>query len=379
MHGGRSLSRSTDIADLVAAVGRAADDAAWHEEFRRGFDRLRPSLTLHPEEQNAPAMFEAAAETARTACAECLPFGLALVMHLYPLCAVRCVPLPWWSAASRRRARLLHAVDSGGLLLANAGSERAAGAHEPVTLSRTRGGILVDGTYDYVSLAHVADVVLFSAPFEHAALFCAADLHGDSVRIGASRFTGSMRLSDTCSVTFDRHFVPTHRCIEVPTAPALQCMAQYQRSWFQLLLAEGYLARIERLHRQWGLPRSIEQLTSLNELAQLREYALGLLEKSAAVKAVESLARVSATIKLRVSLLAQATAATVSTFDDTSAHELGFLKRQPTSDERILALIRAADTGACKKTGNPVRRPLPIPPNYTVACNRDLRNLGDTP
>jgi hypothetical protein len=373
------LSRSADIADLVAAVSRAPDDAAKDEVFRRGFDRLRPSLTLHPEEQNAPAMFEAAAETVRNACAGCLPFGLALVMHLYPLCAVRCVPLPWWSAASRRRARLLHAVDSGGLLLANAGSERAAGAHEPVTVTRTPGGIFVDGTYDYVSLAHVADVVLFSVPFDHAALFCAADLHGDSVRIGAPRFTGSMRLSDTCPVTFDRHFVPTHRCIEVPTAPALQCMAQYQRSWFQLLLAEGYLARIERLHLQWNLPRSIEQLTSLNELAQLREYALGLLEKFAASKAAESLACVSATIKLRVSLLAQATAAAVKSLDETAAYELGFLKRQPTSDERILTLIRDPDSSSCKKMGNPMRRPLPIPPNYTFACNRDLRNLGDTP
>ena len=67
-----------------------------------------------------------------------------------------------------------------------------------------------------------------------------------------------MRLSDTCSVTFDNHRVPADRYIEVPSESALNCMAQYQRSWFQLLLGEGYLARIETLQRQWkcrGRPR----------------------------------------------------------------------------------------------------------------------------
>ncbi len=222
---------------------------------------LRAELNLHPAESTAAATFEAAAQTARSVAVECLPLGIALVMHLYPLCALRCVPLPWWSSANLRRTRLLHAIDRRSLILANAGSERAAGAHAPVTLTRTRDGIRVDGTYDYVSLAHVADVVLFSAPLAGSAcsVFCAADLRGDSVRIGDSRFNGSMRLSDTCSVTFDNHHVPTERYVVVPNESALNCMAQYQRSWFQLLLGESYLARIERLHRQWELPRPTEQ------------------------------------------------------------------------------------------------------------------------
>lgn len=325
------MSRSTDsIAGLVAA---------WPDNFRHGFDRLRPALTLHPEDRTASATFEAAADTARLVAAECLPLGLALVMHLYPLCALRFVPLPWWSAASFRRSRLLRAVDSGSLILANAGSERASGAHEPVTLSRTRGCIRVDGTYEYVSLAHVADVVLFSAPYEDHSMFCAADLRGASVRIGASRFSGSMRLSDTCSITFDGHLVPTARCIEVPTASALQCMSQYQRSWFHLLLGEIYLSRIEWLHNVWRLPRSLEHLASLNELAQLREYATRLLDEAAAPSAVRSLARVTAAVKLRVSWLAQATANAVRSLDDNAANELSYIRRQPTSDERILETL----------------------------------------
>ena len=102
-------------------------------------------------------------------------------------------------------------------------------------------------------------------------MFCAADLRGESVRIGPSKFGGSMRLSDTCSVTFDNHCVPTHRCIEIPDEGALNCMAQYQRSWFQLLLGEGYLARMEELRRQWELPRAAEFIASLNELAFRRD------------------------------------------------------------------------------------------------------------
>ena len=345
MQEGKSLSPSTEsIAKLVADVGRATDDAAWGVAFRRGFGRLRQELQLHPAESPASVTFESAATTARAAAVDCLPLGIAIVMHLYPLCALRCVPLPWWSAASRRRARLLHDVDSRALILANAGSERAAGAHEPVTLSRTRGGIRIDGTYDYVSLAHVANVVLFSAPLAGAGstMFCAADLGADSVRIGASRFGGSMRLSDTCSVTFADHVVPTERFIEIPSDSALQCMAQYQRSWFQLLLGESYLARIEHLHRKLDLPRPLEQRASINELAQLREYSLRLLDDAESPRAIESLSRVTAAMKLRISWLAQATAAAVRSHDDAAANELGFFRRQPTSDDRIIESIGAA-------------------------------------
>jgi alkylation response protein AidB-like acyl-CoA dehydrogenase len=327
-------------------------------DFRRGFDALRLSRDLHPEEQTASATFEAAAETARQVSADCLPLGIAVVMHLYPLCTLRCVPLPWWSTAGRRRARLLRAVDLKSLILANAGSERVAGvaAQAPMTLTRTSEGIRASGTFDYVSLAHVADIVLFSAPFERGDLFCAADMRGGTVRIGASRFTGSMALSDTCSVTFEDHPIRADRCIRIPTESALQCMAKYQRSWFQLLLADAYLSRIGRLHRQWKLPRPVDELASMNEVEQLREYAMALLDTAASPAAIETLAGVAAAIKLRVSLLAQATAAAVKPFDESAAHELGFLRRQPTSDDQILASIRAQGTLGCQKNGNPVSR-----------------------
>jgi hypothetical protein len=310
------------------------------------FDRVRAAVNLHPTESTAAATFEAAAQSARHVAADCLPLGIAIVMHLYPLCALRCVPLPWWSAANLRRAMLLRTIDRHSLILANAGSERAAGAHAPVTLTRARDGVRVDGTYEYMSLAHEADIVMFSAPLagNPCTMFCAADLRGDSVRIGPSRFGGSMKLSDTCAVTFVNHRVPSHRCILIPSEGALNCMAQYQRSWFQLLLGESYLARIEYLQREWNLPRPTEQIASLNELARLREYALRLLDEAALPSAVESLARVTAAMKLRISWHAQSTAAALKGIDDISASELGYLRLQPTSDERILKSIEISGT-----------------------------------
>jgi hypothetical protein len=313
-------------------------------DIRDRLDRLRAELALHPAEATAADTFESAARTARAVAAECLPLGLALVMHLYPLCVLRCVALPWFSRAGIRRTRLLHDIDSRSLILANAGSERTAGAHAPVTVIRTRDGVRVDGTYDYVSLANVADIVLFSAPLAGSTgtVFCAADLRSTSVRIGNPRFNGSMRLSDTCPVTFVNHHVPAERTLVVPSEAAFDCMAQYQRSWFHLLLGESYVARIERLHLDWNLPRSVEQIASRNELALLRSYALRLLAEAATPAGIDALCRVTAALKLRVSWLAQATAAAMRTHDETAAQELGYMRLQPTSDDRILRSLGAA-------------------------------------
>jgi alkylation response protein AidB-like acyl-CoA dehydrogenase len=329
------------VAALLAAVDRAPDADTFCEIFRHRFLKLRDELPLHPAGASAAVTFETAAQAARTVAGPCLPLGLAVVMHLYPLCALRSVPLPWLSPAHRRRAMLLCQIDSRGLILANAGSERAQGQQAPIDVTRRGDDVLIDGTFDYVSLAHVADLVLFSAPSGdgRSTVFCIADMRGDSVRIGEPRFPGAMQLSDTCSVTFEQHRVPQHRYIEVPTETALNCMSVYQRSWFHLLLAEGYLARIDHLREQYALPRAIDQLASLNELACLRKYALHLINDTQLARSVAELGRVSAAIKLRVSWMAQATAQALRGLDDTAAQELGYIRLQPTSDERILRSI----------------------------------------
>ena len=74
----------------------------------------------------------------------------------------------------------------------------------------------------------------------------------------------------------------------------------------------------------------------------MREYSLRLLDDSASPQAVESLSRVTAAMKLRISWLAQSTAAAMGRLDETAANELGYFRRQPTSDERILKSIGAS-------------------------------------
>ena len=333
------MSPSTEaIAALVASVSRAPDEIARREAFAQGFATLRGTLDLHPRGSNPSATFEAAARTARTVAADCLPLGLAVVMHLYPLCTLRCVPLPWMSRAHARRSRLLSDIDRRGLIVANAGSERGSGAHAPVMLTRTSWGLRVDGTYDYVSLANVADLVLFNAPLAAAdtTMFCVASLRAGSTHIGDPKFAGSMRLSDTCPVRFDAHLVPSGRHLEVPSHAALSCMAQYQRSWFQLLLGEAYLARLGRLRETWSISRTTEDVATLNELALMKDYALRLLDESSSPAVIENLGRLSNAMKLRVSWQAQAAAAAVREHDEIAAKELGYLRMQPTSDERIV-------------------------------------------
>ena len=133
-----------------------------------------------------------------------------------------------------------------------------------------------------MSLANVADVVLFSAPLAGSTctIFCAADLRSESVRIGDSQLR---RQHATVRHLLGGIRQPSRPGQSLYRGPqrigACNCMAQYQRSWFQLLLGESYLARIEHLQRQWDLERSVAQIAGLNELACMREYALRLLDE----------------------------------------------------------------------------------------------------
>jgi alkylation response protein AidB-like acyl-CoA dehydrogenase len=350
-HGEQHMKPGDRLAAPIASLRDAIDAGADGEPLRDAFDTVAVELELHPDAATPSATFDAAATVARRVARHSLPLAIALVMHLYPYCALKCVPLPWWSPANLRRHRLLREIQDGGLILANAGGERVHGAPATVTATRIGDGILLDARFEYVSLAHVADRVLFSADCAGQAVFCVSDLVGSSVHIGPDRFTGSMRLSDTCPLELRAHLLPANRFVAIPTGSARHCMSRYQRSWFHLLLAEAHLARIDCLHRRWNLPRSPELLASLHELAFLRTYARCLLEEAARPGAVESLCRVSAAMKLRVSLISQATADSIRALDDTSARELGFIRRQPTCDDRILQSIGDGESAPLTRTG----------------------------
>lgn len=302
-----------------------------------GIDRR---VNLHPAAATPAATFEAAAATVSSIAADSLPLGVGITMHLYPLCALRWVHLKWWTPAALHRAWLLRHIDRNGLILANAGSERGAGAHTPVTLTRERGGVRVNGQYDYVSLANAADLVFFASPLSSPGtdcnVFCMAETNPQTMRVGPSKFAGRMGLSDTCSLRFENHLLAFGQYAIVPSEASLSCTTQYQRAWFHLLMSEAYLARLDRLREVWSLPLSEQDLASRHEVALMRGYALRLLNEATSPARVDALARATASLKLRVSWMAQSTAEALREFDEESAGELLFLKRQPTSDDRII-------------------------------------------
>jgi hypothetical protein len=347
------------VTEFVERMDAAGDGPAAREAYREGFRRLRSRLDLYPIWGRPPsAVFESAVRTARALAAGCLPLGIAVAMHLYPLCVLQCLPLPLLSFASFRRAMLLRAVRNRSLILANAGGERTRGAGHSLVARRDGDGIRIDGGFEYMSLATVADVVLFRARMADGSgtALCAADLRAVTVRIGEWTFSGSMRLSDTSSVSFAGHRLSPGRYLLVADDEVLRCSSDYQRSWFHLFLADLYLARLERLHQAWALPRSAEQVMSLNELSQLRAYALRLLDEFSAGSDVAPLGRATGAMKLRVSLMAQSTMASLRARGglapaqarrlEADARELGHIRFQPTADELILRSIGALPHGA---------------------------------
>ena len=337
---------------FIAHVSNAAEDGR-RDAYREAFARLRPHLALYP--QNAPrpsTVFESAASTVRQVATHCLPFATALVMHLYPLCALQCVPIPLLSPARLRRAMLLRAIRNHSLILANAGSERSRGAEQMLTATLATDGLRISGTCDYMSLSSVADVVLLKASIDggNDTALCAASLEGGSVRKGPWTFKGTLQLSDTSSVTFDRHRVPHGRYLVLREAAGLQCVADYQRCWFHLFLAEAHIARLEELHRMWSLPRSTTFAVSRNETDRLREYSLHLLDAFECGGDVSALMRTTSALKLRASLMAQDMVATLQAREvlahggrlATDVAELSCIRFQPTADARIVQSL-----GAC--------------------------------
>jgi hypothetical protein len=354
MRAGIHTNEDQLVTELVERMNGAGDGPAAREAYREGFERLRSQLEIYPVSgRRASVIFESAAKTARNLAASCLPLGIAVAMHLYPLCVLQCIPLPLLSFARFQRAMLLRTIRNRSLILANAGGERTRETDHSFVARQDADGIRIDGTFEYMSLATVADVVFFKARLAdgNGTVLCAADLRADSVRIGGWRFSGSMRLSDTSSVTFASHRVPHGRYVLVADDEVLRCSSDYQRCWFHLFLAEMYLARLERLHQVWGLRRSAEQIMSLNELSQLRAYALRLLDDFSSGSDIQPLKKITSAMKLRVSLMTQSTMTLLRGREDltladaqqlrANASELCYIKSQPTADDIILRSIGA--------------------------------------
>jgi hypothetical protein len=327
------------VADLAKRVTDAADERAARHAYRRSFNRLRSQLSLYPAGSRPSQVFESAAATVRSLGATCLPLAIAVSMHLYPFCVLQCVPIPLFSVARLKRAMLLRTIRNRSLLLANTGSERIHGTTTPLTATRSADGVYVNGRCEYLSLSSIADIVLFKAELADSnhTVLCAADLRASSVRVGQWKFSGAMELSDTSFVTFVEHRVPNGHYLVVPDHAQLDCISDYQRSWFHLFIAEIYLARAEHLRATCGLSESTEHGANRSEVARLRRQSLQLLDEYSMGVDVGPLTRTTAALKLRVSMMSQTTAAALRSCGlAEEAGGLGYIRSQPTADERIL-------------------------------------------
>lgn len=336
------------VSDFVARVSAQGCEQQARMQFRNEFRVLASHLRLYPPVGARPSeVFEVLAGQARRVASVSLPLAIALSMHWYPLCALKCAPLPLFSRARVQRAWLLQQVKAQGLIIANAGSDRAVGDQEPVIARRVSEGFRLRGTYEYMSLASVADRVLMKARLqdEGRELLCVARLRDPSVRVGAWRFPGSMRLSDTASVSFEDHLVPSRYCVVPPRPSAVQCLSNYQRSWFHLFIADAYVARVERLHLARGIPLAAQQRVERNEVAHLRAYCLSLLDDLRVHP--DRLLLATSTLKLRSSCFAQSASTVFERIGleqgdgplQAHAKELLFIARQPTADQKIVEML----------------------------------------
>lgn len=151
-------SEDRRVTEFIARMNGAGDGPAERDAYREGFNRLRSQLDLYPVSgERASVIFESASRTARNLAASCLPLGIAVAMHLYPLCVLQCIPLPLLSFARFQRAMLLRTIRNRSLILANAGSERTRGTEHSLVARQDGDGIRIDGTFAYMSLATVAE------------------------------------------------------------------------------------------------------------------------------------------------------------------------------------------------------------------------------
>src|SRR5262245_51484311 len=150
MQAASSTDEDRLVTEFVERVNGAGDGPAAREAYREAFARLRSRLAMYPvPARHASVTFESAARTARDLAARCLPLGIAVAMHLYPLCVLQCIPLPFLSLARCQRAMLLRAIRNGSLILANAGGERTRGAQHALVAREDAEGLRIDGTFEY--------------------------------------------------------------------------------------------------------------------------------------------------------------------------------------------------------------------------------------
>lgn len=176
--------------------------------------------------------------------------GVGATMHLYMLTAFAKMPLVD-PVLCERRAEFIDWVNRECLLIANTGSDdrhRSNNAGRSATVAiPVDGGYRVNGAKTFLSLAEVADLLLFTAEIPNRGLsFFVTPLKHPAIRIGPPHFDAAFPLH-TYSVLFEDLLIPEAMALTVPEKDgAMTRVHAFQRALFQSLISAVYLGAAQR-------------------------------------------------------------------------------------------------------------------------------------
>lgn len=218
------------------------------------FDRFRGTdLCFLPcrRELNAHEMHAQLVEGLLTIGEQGIAEGLGAAMHLYMLASFALAPVND-AAVQTRREEFLRLVEGSRFLIANTGSDaqtRSANAGRSSTVVESADGVsVINGAKTFLSLAEVADLLVFTAQVRDGTLaFFVAPLRDPAIQIGAAHFDAAFPLH-THSVVFRDLRIPD-RMAFLPNSgqgDALPGLHAFQRALFQSLISAVYLGAARR-------------------------------------------------------------------------------------------------------------------------------------
>lgn len=239
------------LAEMISAP--SFDPARAPTRYARFFQEFRASdLPFLPCCENlSPAALHAALIDGLCSVGEFgIAEGVGATMHVYMLTAFAKMPIAD-PALAERRAAFIDIVRRQRLLIANTGSDscyRSNNAAQSVTVAiPVDGGYRVNGAKTFLSLAEVADLILFTAEIPSRGLsFFVAPLKCPSIHVGPPHFDTAFPLH-TYSVHFENLVVPDAMALAAKEGDDTNVSAHtFQRALFQSLIGAVYLGAARR-------------------------------------------------------------------------------------------------------------------------------------
>ncbi|MDB5937225.1 MAG: hypothetical protein JWQ01_4569 [Massilia sp.] len=214
--------------------------ADWFRRQSFAFDAC--DLTLGPSE-----LLRRSFDTAMMIGAQSVPIGIATVMHLYMLGAMATFPTRDRESLFKRET-IFGLIRDHQWLVANSGSDMQVrsdnASNASMVAERVADGICFSGHKTFVSLATVADLLVFTATEKGTGslLSMFALLRGiDGIRFENAPFPAFLSETGTRSVVMERLVLPLENMISGGRTVAFEHAHAFQRMWFSALIPAVYL------------------------------------------------------------------------------------------------------------------------------------------